>query len=423
MQSDYVVIGAGSSGCVVAARLAEAGASVALLEAGDWATRAAVRIPALYPSLQDSEIDWAYRTLPQPGLNGWRVFLSRGRGIGGSSLMNALVYMRGNRGDYDGWRDLGNPGWSYDDVLPLFKRSERNAMFGEPFHGTSGRISVISRGKLNPLTDIFMEACASVGLARNDDVNGERQEGYGEFQMTADGKGRFGADRAFIEPALEQGNLTVIPNARVIRLLVEKGRVFGAEYFDGHSVNRAMADGEVILSAGSINTPQILMLSGIGPEAHLAQMGIATVLHAPEVGGNLQDHLQSALRCEVSEPLSPYGNGPRPGAGRHAGLSDGWGGALRVELCRGRGLPALRSAFGLSGRASPLRLQLRGGSCGRKRTRQARVWPLSLCPEAQEPGKCPPPDLACDGPAGNRPRLLQRSRRPRFVGGSVDCLP
>jgi choline dehydrogenase len=326
MHSDYVVIGAGSSGCVVAARLAEAGASVVLLEAGGWANRDAVRTPAFYPTLQDSEIDWAYRTLPQAGLDGRRMFLSRGKGIGGSSLMNALVYMRGNRGDYNAWRDQGNLGWSYDEVLPLFKRSERNGVFGEPFHGQAGPVSVVSHRQLNPLTELFMAACASVGLTRNDDVNGESQEGYGEFQMTADSKGRCGTDRAFLEPIRDVGNLTIFPGARVTRLLMEKGRVTGAEYFDGKSVDSAMADCEVILSAGSINTPQILMLSGIGPADHLAQMGLATAVDLPGVGSNLQDHILSALRCEISEPLSPYGMASRDvQAAVQAFMTDGSG--------------------------------------------------------------------------------------------------
>ena len=326
MQSDYVVIGAGSSGCVVAARLAEAGASVVLLEAGGWAKRAAVMIPGFYPSLQDSEIDWAYRTVPQTGLNGRRMFLSRGKGMGGSSLMNALVYMRGNRGDYDCWSDLAGPGWSYENVLPYFKRSERNAVFGEPFHGQAGPVSVINHKKLNPLTELFFEACASVGLQKNDDLNGEMQEGFGEFQMTADGKGRCGADRAFLEPVRELANLTIIPNARVTRLLLERSRVTGAEYFNGHAVERADAGCEVILSAGSVNSPQILMLSGIGPQDHLAEVGVSTTVDLPGVGSNLQDHIQCALRCEVSEPLSPYGMSPEVvQAATQAFLADGSG--------------------------------------------------------------------------------------------------
>src|SRR5438876_981329 len=214
---DHIVIGAGSAGCVVAARLCEAGRRVALVEAGAKATRAAIRIPALWTSLMDSEIDWGYRTAPQRALNNRRIFLSRGRGVGGTSLMNAMVYMRGNRGDYDHWRALGNTGWGYDDVLPLFKRSECNGSFGDPFHGHAGTLSVSHHGSRNPLADLFLESCEAIQIPRNHDVNGERQDGCGYFQMTVDSHGRCSTDRAFLDRVLDRANLSVFPNALATR--------------------------------------------------------------------------------------------------------------------------------------------------------------------------------------------------------------
>lgn len=304
---DYIVVGAGSAGCAVAARLCEAGASVVLLEAGTQADQVAVRIPGLYASLMDTEIDWGYRTTPQPELNNRRIFLSRGRGLGGTSLMNAMVYMRGNRGDYDHWRDLGNTGWGYDDVLPLFKRSERNAEFGEPFHGKSGTLSVTSHKSRNPMTAAFMEACASSQMTRNADVNGESQEGYGYFQMTVDEQGRCHTGRAFLDPVRQRPNLRIITNALATRLLVGGGRVGGVEYFDGREVSRVHAGEEIVLCGGAINSPQLLMLSGIGPADHLHGLGIKVEADLPGVGRNLQDHLLAGYRCEVSEPLALFG--------------------------------------------------------------------------------------------------------------------
>src|SRR4051795_184240 len=172
MGSDYVVVGAGSAGSVVAARLCEAGATVTLIEAGTKPDQTAVRVPALYATLMDTEIDWGHRTSPQAGLNNRRIFISRGRGLGGTSLMNAMVYMRGNRGDYDGWHALGNSGWSYEEVLPLFKGLEANGTYGEPYHGTTGGVRVTSHHPRNPLTEAFMEACVETQLPRTDDVNG-----------------------------------------------------------------------------------------------------------------------------------------------------------------------------------------------------------------------------------------------------------
>ena len=305
--SDYVVVGAGSAGAVVAARLAEAGAMVTLVEAGGQAHQVAVKVPALYPALMDSELDWGFRTEPQPGLNNRRIFLTRGRGLGGTSLMNAMVYMRGNRGDYDHWRDLGNDGWGYDDVLLLFKRLEANQRHGEPFHGTTGGLIVSDQPDRNPMTEMFLQACAQNQLRWNDDVNGAQQEGYGYFQMTADAKGRCHTDRAFLEPVKALPNLTIITHALVTRVIVEKGRATGIEYVSGSTGHRLLARHEIILCGGALNSPHLLMLSGVGPAAHLRDLGIKVEVDLPGVGQNLQDHLQVGYRCQVDLPLSLFG--------------------------------------------------------------------------------------------------------------------
>lgn len=305
--SDYIVVGAGSAGAVVAARLAAAGAEVTLIEAGAAAHQDAVKVPALYTTLMDSELDWGYRTLPQPELGNRRIFMTRGRGLGGTSLMNAMVYMRGNRGDYDHWRDLGCTGWGYDDVLPLFKRSENNQRLGEPYHGTGGGLIVSDQPNRNPMTAMFLEACAQNQMRRNPDVNGADQEGYGHFQMTADAQGRCHTDRAFLEPVKHKPNLRIVTNALVTRIVVEGGRATGVEYVQGSHGHAVHAGREVIVCSGALNSPHLLMLSGIGPAAHLAAYGIPVKADLPGVGQNLQDHLMVGYRAEVAEPLTTYG--------------------------------------------------------------------------------------------------------------------
>lgn len=304
---DFIVIGAGSSGCVVATRLCEAGASVALVEAGAEPTNPAVRVPALYPTLMDTELDWGYRTAPQPELNNRRIFITRGRGLGGTSLMNAMVYMRGNRGDYDHWESLGNDGWGYDDILQLFKRSECNDTYGEPFHGKAGVLRVTTRKPRSRLAEAFMEACAQGQLPRTDDVNGAVQEGYGAFQMTADKNGRCSTYAAFLKPVMGRPNLEIISDALVTRLIVRNGRATVVECFRGNEVRTIEADREVILCAGAFGSPHLLMLSGIGPADHLKKMGIKVEHDLVGVGSNLQDHLYASLRCEISEPITTFG--------------------------------------------------------------------------------------------------------------------
>ncbi|MBC7738319.1 MAG: GMC family oxidoreductase N-terminal domain-containing protein [Candidatus Saccharibacteria bacterium] len=322
---DFIVVGAGSAGAVVAARLAEAGAQVTLIGAGAKAHQVAARVPGLYYDLMDTELDWGFRTVPQPELNNRRIFLTRGKGLGGTSLMNAMVYMRGNRGDYDGWRDLGNAGWGFDDVLPLFKRSETNQARSDAYHGKTGGLIVTDQPNRNPMTSLFLDACAQNQLRWNDDVNGESQEGYGPFQMTADARGRCHTDRAFLDPVKHLPNLRIITNALVTRVIIADGRAQGVEFVSGSQGHRALAD-EVILCGGALNSPQLLMLSGIGPAAHLAAQRITVAADRPGVGQNLQDHLQVGYRCQVDQPLSLYGmTGAEAQAAVAAFLADGSG--------------------------------------------------------------------------------------------------
>jgi choline dehydrogenase len=303
---DVIVIGAGSSGAVVAARLAEAGAGVLLLEAGGPGDSTSIRVPALIDAQLDGPEDWGYRTVAQPELLGRRIFLSRGRCLGGTSAINAMVYMRGNRGDYDRWRDLGNAGWGYGDVLPLFRRSEGNRQFRAPHHGTDGPLAVSGFPPDAPVHRAFLAAAAEAGLPFNPDVNGAVQEGAGPFQATIGPMGRCSTAVAFLRPAMARPNLTVVTGALATRLLFDRARVTAVSYLRMGLAEQASA-GEVILCGGALNSPQLLMLSGIGPARVLAETGIAPLRDLPGVGQNLQDHLQVAVRFQIDQPATVHG--------------------------------------------------------------------------------------------------------------------
>lgn len=258
---DYIVVGAGSAGCVVAARTAERGTKVLLLEAGGRDELPLIRIPAAYAALQDTHMDWGYRTVSQPQLNGRRIFWPRGRVLGGSSSLNYMCYVRGNRGDYDHWRQLGNVGWGYDDVLPYFKRAEKNERLNDRFHGTSGPVSVRDN-RNRRLGEIFIEASIEQGLRYNEDFNGAEQEGCGILQCTIDDRGRCSTAVGYLRPVADSGNPTVETNALAIRLIIEKDRAVGIQYLTPRGLESAYASVEVILCGGAINSPQLLMLSG-----------------------------------------------------------------------------------------------------------------------------------------------------------------
>ncbi|MEX2650683.1 MAG: GMC family oxidoreductase N-terminal domain-containing protein [Alphaproteobacteria bacterium] len=304
---DYIVVGAGSAGCVVANRLSAKGARVLLLEAGGDDDDVNIRVPAFVENLMDSPHDWGYRTVPQAELLGRKIFLTRGRCLGGTSSMNFMVYMRGNRGDYDHWRQLGNQGWGYDDVLPYFVRSETNGRYRDKYHGTTGPLSVTDPAERNRLTELFMASAKEVGLPYTDDANGATQEGYGYFQATKGAMGRCNTATAFLRPVMSRQNLTVVTHALTTRLIVEKGRAIGVEYLHDGRQETAHAANEVVLCGGAINSPQLLLLSGIGPADELRSKGIGAIHDLPGVGKNLHDHLYAGSRFEAAEPLTIYG--------------------------------------------------------------------------------------------------------------------
>lgn len=289
---DYVVVGAGSAGCVLAARLTEDPAvSVLLLEAGPADDADEIRIPAAFVNLFKTRWDWDYRTTEQKQLHGRRADWPRMKALGGCSSMNAMIYMRGNRADYDGWRDAGGArGWGYRDVLPYFVRSETNTRFGDPYHGTDGPLHVEDRRFTHDLTERWVQSAVSWGLKPNDDFNGAQQQGAGLYQVTCERGRRASAADGYLRPAMDRPNLAVRTGAHVNRVLLEGGRAVGVSYSREGEERSVRADREVVLSGGAINSPQLLMLSGIGPAAHLREVGVEVVADLPGVGGNLQDH-------------------------------------------------------------------------------------------------------------------------------------
>jgi len=302
---DYVIVGAGSAGCVLAHRLTEdPKIKVLLLEAGGSDNRREIQIPAAFSKLFKTAYDWAYYTEEQPRLNHRRMYWPRGKVLGGSSSINAMIYIRGHRHDYDFWCRLGNAGWSYAEVLPYFKKAENQERGASEYHGAGGPLNVADLRCVNPLSRAFVDACAEVGLPRNSDFNGPEQEGVGMFQVTQKAGKRHSAADAYLRPALKRPNLTVHTRAQATRLLLEGTRAFGVEYIRNGAVDRVRVDREVILCGGTINSPQLLMLSGIGPADHLTALGIPGVADLPGVGQNLQDHLLLGVAYECKQPIT-----------------------------------------------------------------------------------------------------------------------
>lgn len=294
---DYLIIGGGSAGCALAGRLSEdASLSVAVVEAGGGGDSWVVNTPTAGVFMIPTKLNnWAFETVPQPGLNGRRGYQPRGKALGGSSAINAMVYVRGDRSDYDHWAALGNSGWAYDDVLPFFIKSECNDTFGAPLHGQSGPLKVSQLRTDNPFQQHWLSAARERGLPITDDFNGESQEGVGLYQVTQHQGERWSAARGYLRPHMGQHpnarpNLKVITNTQVQRILFEGKRAVGIELRQGGQIKRLQARREVILSAGALQSPQVLMLSGVGDAAALQALGVPLVHHLPGVGANLQDH-------------------------------------------------------------------------------------------------------------------------------------
>lgn len=304
MEFDFIVVGAGSAGCALAARLSESGRhSVALVEAGARDSYPWIHIPVGYfKTMGHPTIDWGYKTEPDPGLNGRSLNWPRGRVLGGSSSINGLLYVRGQREDYDQWRQQGNTGWGWDDVLPCFKRSEDWEGGANELRGAGGPLSVSKTRISRPSVDAYIKAAQTAGYPYNDDYNGETQEGMGYFQLTAHKGKRCSSAVAYLKPARSRSNLTVLTGLATKKILTSEGRATGILADGGDGEKTITARREVILSAGAIGSPQILMLSGIGPGQNLSDNGIEVVSELKGVGQNLQDHLQArpVFKCRTS---------------------------------------------------------------------------------------------------------------------------
>ena len=314
LEFDYIIVGAGSAGCVLPNRLtADGKSSVLLLEAGPKDSHLWIHIPLGYGRLfKEKAVNWMYQTEPEQGLNGRSVFQPRGKVLGGSSSINGLLYVRGQHEDYDRWRQQGNLGWGYDDVLPYFKKAEDQTRGGDDFHGIDGPLPVSDLRYADPLSAAFVDAAAEVGVPRNPDFNGATQEGAGFFQTTTRGGRRASTAVAYLRPAKARRNLHVETSALAERILFEGRRAVAVAYRCAGLPRTARARKEILVSGGAFNSPQLLQLSGVGPAELLRQHGIEVVLDAPGVGNDLQDHMQVrvVMRCSQAITLNDIVNNP-----------------------------------------------------------------------------------------------------------------
>jgi choline dehydrogenase len=305
IEADFIVVGAGSAGCAVAARLSEDAATrVLLLEAGGEDRNRWIHIPLGFgKTFADPSVNWCYETEPDPGAGDRRVFWPRGKVLGGSSSINGMVYIRGQAEDFDHWRQLGNTGWSFDDVLPFFRRSEHQMRGADRFHGTGGPLCVSDVAQ-HPICEAFIAATTQLGFPRNDDFNGASQDGVGYHQTTIRNGKRCSTAVGYLRPAMQRANLNVLTGALTEKILFEGRRAVGVTFRRHGGLCTARAAREVILCGGAVNSPQLLMLSGIGPQQHLAGFGIPVVHHLPGVGQSLQDHYSAAIKLRCKFPIT-----------------------------------------------------------------------------------------------------------------------
>ncbi len=359
MTFSYIIIGAGSAGCVLANRLSADGRHrVLLLEAGPKDSNPWIHVPLGYGKLfKHPTLNWGYSTAPEPGMKGRRISQPRGRVLGGSSSINGLLYIRGQREDFDDWRAHGHVGWGYDDLLPYFIRAEDQMRGADAYHGVGGPLSVSDPTEPHPLCDAFIAAAVEAGHPANPDFNGARQEGAGYYQATARRGRRVSSAVAYLRPAAGRENLRVVTKALVQRILFEGKRAVGVEWRDEHGPESAKATGEVILSAGAINSPQLLELSGVGDGERLRSLGVPVVHHAPAVGANMQDHLQArivyratqacTLNDDLRSPIRTVRMGLRYLLQRKGGLtvSAGYAGGFFRSLRASDGRPDIQIHF------------------------------------------------------------------------------
>jgi choline dehydrogenase len=315
---EFVVVGGGSAGSVIAGRLAEAGLQVLLLEAGSGDNTPFIHMPGAFFRLFGTKRVVSYKTTPQSHANSRPLFVPQANVLGGGSSVNAMIYLRGSAEDYDGWRELGCDGWGWDDVLPAFKKSESNESFSEPYHGTNGPLKVGNAWHALPTDLAFIKAGQEIGLPYNHDFNGATQEGVGLFQCTAFKGRRSSTAVAFLAPRKNMSNLTVLTDCRVLRLITEDSEVVGVEYRSSSGkISQVHAGREVVLAAGALASPKILQLSGIGPTKLLKEKGVAVVHDAPEVGQNFQNHVEVPIHCRLKESISLLGQNKGLAALKH----------------------------------------------------------------------------------------------------------
>lgn len=310
---DFIIVGAGAAGCAIANRLsANPRHRVLLLEAGAPDNKTEIHIPAAFSKLFKTEYDWNYSAVPQSGLQGRESYWAKGRTLGGSTSINAMMYLRGVPTDYDRWEALGNPGWGWQDMLPYFRRSERNSRGGDELHGDRGLLYVEDLRDRNPLSHAFVAAAQAVGFPYNRDLNGSQLDGVGWVQVTQRRGRRWSTADAFLRPAMRRSNLQVLTGAQCTRVSIRDRRAIGIEYLRQGTRQTALATREIILSGGTVGSTQLLLLSGIGSAQHLQEMGIDVVVDLPGVGQNLQDHVAVAVVVGSTQPLSLlHANSPR----------------------------------------------------------------------------------------------------------------